>query len=84
MPRSEIPIPRLPFAPKEYSQDYMADLVRALEYFMDQQNTAGHLNATNITLTDLPLADPDDPSTTATFRKGQLYRNVRNRVIIKD
>jgi len=48
--------PRLPDAPSEYSREYMADLVRALEVFILQERTAGELRGTKITLTDLPTS----------------------------
>ena len=48
--------PRLPEAPTEYNQQYMADLLRALEVFIQQERTAGELRGTKITLTDLPTS----------------------------
>jgi hypothetical protein len=48
--------PRLPEAPIEYNQQYMADLLRALEVFIQQERTAGELRGTKITLTDLPTS----------------------------
>jgi hypothetical protein len=48
--------PRLPEAPLDYNQQYMADLLRALEIFILQERTPGELRATKITLTDLPTS----------------------------
>lgn len=48
--------PRLPEAPMDYNQQYMADLLRALEIFISQERTPGELRATKITLTDLPTS----------------------------
>lgn len=48
--------PRLPEAPSEYNQQYMADLLRALEIFISQERTPGELRGTKITLTDLPTS----------------------------
>ena len=48
--------PRLPEAPTEYNQQYMADLLRALEIFISQERTPGELRGTKITLTDLPTS----------------------------
>lgn len=48
--------PRLPEAPVDYNQQYMADLLRALEIFISQERTPGELRATKITLTDLPTS----------------------------
>jgi hypothetical protein len=52
----QIPAPRLPEAPQEYSQQHMQDLVRALEVFMEQERNPGELRGTKITLTDLPTS----------------------------
>ena len=48
--------PRLPEAPMDYNQQYMADLLRALEIFISQERTPAELRATKITLTDLPTS----------------------------
>ena len=48
--------PRLPDAPEGYSQEYMEDLVRALEVFIQQERNPGELRGTKITLTDLPTS----------------------------
>jgi hypothetical protein len=49
--------PRLPTAPDTYSRIYMADLIRALEVFISQQNNPGEMRGTKITLTDLPTSN---------------------------
>ena len=51
-----LPAPRLPEAPAEYNQQYMADLVRALETFIAQERNPGQMRGTKITLTDLPTS----------------------------
>ena len=56
MAQVQIPPPRLPEPPVEYTQQYMADLIRALEIFIAQERTPGELRATKITLTDLPTS----------------------------
>jgi len=56
MAQVSIAPPRLPEAPVGYSQQYMADLLRALEIFISQERTPGELRATKITLTDLPTS----------------------------
>ena len=48
--------PRLPEAPQQYSQQYMEDLLRWLEIFIQQERTPGELRGTTITLTDLPTS----------------------------
>ena len=50
------PAPRLPEPPTEYSQQYMADLTRALELFITQERNAGEMRGTKITLTELPTS----------------------------
>jgi len=56
MSSNQIPPPRLPEPPVEYTQQYLADLIRALEIFIAQERTPGELRATKITLTDLPTS----------------------------
>ena len=51
-----IAAPRLPEAPQEYSSQYMADLVRTLEIFIQQERNPGELRASSITITDLPTS----------------------------
>ena len=48
--------PRLPEAPTQYSQQYMEDVLRSLEIFIQQERTPGDIRATRITLTDLPTS----------------------------
>jgi len=52
----QIPAPRLPTAPEDYSQVYMQDLLRGLEVFMQQERNPGELRGTKITLTSLPTS----------------------------
>ncbi len=56
MSSSQIAPPRLPEPSAEYSQQYMADLIRALELFISQERNPGELRGTKITLTDLPTS----------------------------
>ena len=56
MSSNQIAPPRLPEAPTEYSVQYMADLLRALEVFIAQERNPGELRGTKITLTDLPTS----------------------------
>ena len=62
-----LPAPRLPDAPAEYSQDYVADLIRSLELFISQERSAGEQRATKMTFTDLPASDTG-------LEAGALYR----------
>jgi len=56
MSSNQIAPPRLPEAPFEYSPQYMADLLRALELFIAQERNPGELRGTRITLTELPTS----------------------------
>ena len=56
MSSNQIAPPRLPEPPKEYTQQYMADLVRSLQTFIEQERNPGELRGTKITLTDLPTS----------------------------
>lgn len=51
-----MPPPRLPEAPAQYTQQYMEDLLRSLEIFIQQERTPGDIRGTTITLTDLPTS----------------------------
>lgn len=56
MSSNQIAPPRLPEAPSEYNQQYMADLLRALETFIEQERNPGEMRGTKITLTELPTS----------------------------
>jgi len=53
---NQVPPPRLPEAPQEYSSSFMSDLIRALEIFIEQERNPGDLRASTITITDLPTS----------------------------
>ena len=50
------PPPRLPDAPEEYNIQFMQDLIRAIETFIQQERNTGELRGTKITLTQLPTS----------------------------
>ena len=52
------PPPRLPDAPEEYNIQFMQDLIRAIETFIQQERNTGELRGTKITLTNLPTSKP--------------------------
>ena len=56
MSSNQVPPPRLPEAPPEYSVGYMSDLIRALEIFIEQERNPGGIRASTITITDLPTS----------------------------
>tara|TARA_R100001509_G_C4837441_1_gene205362 strand:+ start:780 stop:1010 length:231 start_codon:yes stop_codon:yes gene_type:complete len=53
---NQIAPPRLPEPPLGYTQEYMADLVRALELFIAQERNPGEMRGTKLTLTELPTS----------------------------
>jgi len=53
---NQIAPPRLPEPPVEYTQQYMADLIRALELFIAQERNPGEMRGTKLTLTNLPTS----------------------------
>tara|TARA_B100001287_G_scaffold248524_1_gene227786 strand:+ start:326 stop:553 length:228 start_codon:yes stop_codon:yes gene_type:complete len=56
MSSNQVAPPRLPEPPIEYTQQYMADLVRSLEVFIEQERNPGEMRGTRLTLTDLPTS----------------------------
>ena len=56
MSSNQVAPPRLPEPPPEYTQQYMADLVRSLEVFIEQERNPGEMRGTKLTLTDLPTS----------------------------
>ena len=56
MSSNQVAPPRLPEPPTEYTQQYMADLVRSLEVFIEQDRNPGEMRGTKLTLTDLPTS----------------------------
>ena len=56
MSSNQVAPPRLPEPPIEYTQPYMADLVRSLQVFIEQERNPGEMRGTKLTLTDLPTS----------------------------
>ena len=56
MSSNQVAPPRLPEPPIEYTQQYMADLVRSLQGFIEQERNPGEMRGTKLTLTDLPTS----------------------------
>ena len=56
MSSNQVAPPRLPEPPIEYTQQYMADLVRSLQVFIEQERNPGEMRGTKLTLTDLPTS----------------------------
>ena len=56
MSSNQVAPPRLPEPPIEYTQQYMADLVRSLQVFIEQERNPGDIRASTLTITDLPTS----------------------------
>ena len=56
MSSNQVAPPRLPEPPIEYTQQYMADLVRSIQVFIEQVRNPGEMRGTKLTLTDLPTS----------------------------
>ena len=56
MSSNQVAPPRLPEPPIEYTQQYMAELVRSLQTFIEQERNPGEMRGTKLTLTDLPTS----------------------------
>lgn len=68
MSSNQVAPPRLPEPPTEYSQQYMADLLRSLQTFIEQERNPGEMRGTKLTLTDLPTSATD-------LETGSLYND---------
>ena len=49
-------VPVFPTPSEEYDSQYMADLIRALNYLVEQVGNAGPIRGTTLVLTDLPTS----------------------------
>ena len=56
MSSNQVAPPRLPEPPTEYTQQYMADLTRSIQTFIEQERNPGEMRGTKLTLTDLPTS----------------------------
>jgi len=56
MSSNQVAPPRLPEPPAEYTQQYMSDLVRSIQVFIEQERNPGEMRGTKITLTALPTS----------------------------
>tara|TARA_B000000565_G_C23604060_1_gene308420 strand:- start:116 stop:346 length:231 start_codon:yes stop_codon:yes gene_type:complete len=56
MSSNQVAPPRLPEPPIEYTQQYMADLVRSIQVFIEQERNPGEMRGTKLTLTALPTS----------------------------
>lgn len=73
MSGNQQPPPRLPEAPTEYSQQYMSDLVRALELFIAQERNPGEIRVKSLNLSSVTTAQKtfSEHVTSITVANGQ-------------
>jgi hypothetical protein len=53
---NNVPSPVLSLPPLEYDVQYFNNLVRLINYFIEQQDNAGQIRGSAITLTNLPTS----------------------------
>jgi len=88
--QSGVAPPRLPEPTAEYSQAYMDDLIRTLQFFISQQTVPGPVRAQSVFVTGSDTSSPDLsdgvieastltlndlPSSASGLAAGQLYRD---------
>lgn len=78
-----ITLPVFSRPPKEYSQEYMDDIVRMLGQLMVALRSTGEGRHTNIVLTDLPSNDYNAEPGTIFEINGVLYVSVRYRAFVQ-
>lgn len=67
--RNSVPSPVLPLPPLEYDVQYMNNLIRLLNYYIEQQDNPGEMRGSGLLLSDLP--------TSATgLESGQIWNNA--------
>ena len=54
--KNRVPSPVLALPPIEYDVQYMNNLVRLLNYFIQQQDNPGNMRGTQLALTQLPTS----------------------------
>ena len=70
--------PFFPSPPKEYTDDYMADITRAFSVFLSQVNNAGPWRATDMVLTNLQTNDKGLEVGALFNKEGTLKITVRD------
>jgi len=71
-----VPIPYFPNPPREYSQSYMAQLARNFAVFAQQSQVPGPLQATSLTLTNLPVFADNAAALAGDLAEGAVYRTA--------
>lgn len=71
---SNVPVPFFPAPPAQYSQSYMAQVVRAFSVFTQQVNNPGPVQASTITLTNLSTYAGNAAAVAGGLPVGAVYK----------
>jgi len=71
---SNVPTPYFPAPPTQYSQSYMAQVVRAFAVFTQQVNNPGPVQASTITLTNLSTYANNAAAVAGGLPEGAVYK----------
>jgi hypothetical protein len=73
---SQNPVPYFPAPPGEYNKSYMAQVIRAFAVFAQQVNNPGPLQATTVTLTNLPTYANNAAAITGGLSVNDVYKTA--------
>lgn len=71
---NQVPNPVLPLPPLEYDVQYMNQLIRLLNFYIQQQSVPGLVQGTTATLTAVPTS-------TAGLVSGQIWRDTTTNLL---
>ena len=75
--------PQFPLPPIEYSQQYMAEIVRSFSVFLQQSQNPGDARFTTVTITQLPTNDIGLESGTLYNHEGSVKVSELNTSSVK-
>lgn len=73
---SNVPVPFFPAPPAQYSQNHMAQVVRAFSVFAQQVNNPGPVQASTITLTNLSTYANNAAAVAGGLPVGAVYKTA--------
>jgi hypothetical protein len=73
---TSVPVPYFPAPPAQYSQSHMAQVVRAFAVFAQQVNNPGPLQASALTLTNLPTYADNAAAVAGNLPVGAVYKTA--------
>lgn len=71
---SNVPVPFFPAPPTQYSQTYMAQVIRAFSIFAQQVNNPGPVQASALTLTGLSVYANNAAAVAGGLPTGAVYK----------